>query len=359
MGIKIACAGLLTASLCSFAAAQHLPLDIGEAAPAIHPESWIKGMPVTEFQKGRVYVVEFWVFPVKHAADRLPNIVDLETKTKGKVQFVGVSCFSQFIERKTFTREAHLNRMLDSVKESDAFMPESVCDDDAKNSIVNQWLPGEGIDRVPRAVIINQQGQVAWIGRPMEMERPLMQIIRGSFDWKAYKEKLHSDVTAQAANRQLFRDIESAAKAGDMVLMDGLVNKVDGLRSHNVVFATDLAAGQDPEFALRYLKSRLNKDKDTQKVEWCNSLAIIITHTRSAETKNEAVQISADLVSKSRDFELPEVEAIHARVLAFAGRKEEAEVFIQKAKSAAKVLHPVSFRNQTDKFVDEISKSIR
>jgi hypothetical protein len=35
-------------------------LRIGDPAPAINGVKWVKGTPVKEFEKGRIYVVDFW-----------------------------------------------------------------------------------------------------------------------------------------------------------------------------------------------------------------------------------------------------------------------------------------------------------
>jgi hypothetical protein len=56
---------LATAMLCASAAwAQNQPpaqtLHIGDPAPAIKNVKWFKGTPVTQLQKGKVYVIEFW-----------------------------------------------------------------------------------------------------------------------------------------------------------------------------------------------------------------------------------------------------------------------------------------------------------
>ena len=35
-------------------------LTLGDAAPPLQVREWLKGTPVQKFEKGRVYVVEFW-----------------------------------------------------------------------------------------------------------------------------------------------------------------------------------------------------------------------------------------------------------------------------------------------------------
>src|SRR5687768_10072414 len=35
-------------------------LKVGDKAPPLSIEKWVKGEPITGFEKGRIYVVEFW-----------------------------------------------------------------------------------------------------------------------------------------------------------------------------------------------------------------------------------------------------------------------------------------------------------
>src|SRR5947208_1155637 len=50
---------LLVASNCALAA-DAPTLHVGDRAPGLSVSKWLKGEPVTQFQPGKVYVVEFW-----------------------------------------------------------------------------------------------------------------------------------------------------------------------------------------------------------------------------------------------------------------------------------------------------------
>ncbi|HVU64861.1 MAG TPA: TlpA disulfide reductase family protein [Phycisphaerales bacterium] len=65
-------------------------LIVGDPAPSLSIEKWIKGEPVTSFEKGKVYVVEFWATWCGPCKASMPHITDLQKQYKGKVTFIGV-----------------------------------------------------------------------------------------------------------------------------------------------------------------------------------------------------------------------------------------------------------------------------
>ena len=52
------------------------------------------------------------------------------------------------------------------------------------------WMEASGQNGIPTAFIVNKEGKIAWIGHPMEMERPLEKIIAGTWDLKTAAEAI-------------------------------------------------------------------------------------------------------------------------------------------------------------------------
>src|SRR5262245_56325780 len=67
-------------------------LSIGDKAPALSIEKWIKGEPVKAFEKDKVYVVEFWATWCPPCVKSFPHLTELQKKLKDKgVTIVGVT----------------------------------------------------------------------------------------------------------------------------------------------------------------------------------------------------------------------------------------------------------------------------
>src|SRR5262245_14585780 len=73
------------------AASEPAPLYVGDKAPEIHVAKWVKGAPVTGFEKGQTYVVEFWATWCGPCKASIPHLTDLQKEYKDKVRFIGVS----------------------------------------------------------------------------------------------------------------------------------------------------------------------------------------------------------------------------------------------------------------------------
>src|SRR5262245_8423353 len=65
-------------------------LKPGDAAPPIIVRKWIKGGPVTTFQPGMVYVVEFWATWCGPCQNAMPHLSNLAVKYKGKAEVLSI-----------------------------------------------------------------------------------------------------------------------------------------------------------------------------------------------------------------------------------------------------------------------------
>lgn len=189
-----------------------LALLVGDAAPKLTVSKWVKGAPVKKFEKGQVYVVEFWATWCGPCKTSIPHITDLQKKFGEKARFVGVSIW-----------ESDQKLVEPFVKEMGDKMGYTVAMDQLPNekaqaqegAMAKTWMEASNQQGIPSAFIIDKEGMIAWIGHPMEIDEPLHKVVEGTWDTKAFIE-LKREETEKMAKLGEFRKMLSASiKAKD------------------------------------------------------------------------------------------------------------------------------------------------
>ncbi|MDP7009505.1 MAG: TlpA disulfide reductase family protein, partial [Phycisphaerales bacterium] len=67
------------------------PLSIGDAAPTITIDHWVKGDPIDGFADGQVYVLEFWATWCGPCVTSMPHLSALQDTYGDAVKIIGVS----------------------------------------------------------------------------------------------------------------------------------------------------------------------------------------------------------------------------------------------------------------------------
>lgn len=150
-----------------------ITLNIGDPAPPVKVAKWFKGQPVTAFQKGKIYVVEFWATWCQPCIAGMPHLSELAEKYKKDVTITGIS----ILERKQTTL-ARIGAFVDSMSKK---MNYTVAAEDSNFMAVN-WLRASGESGIPIAYIVDKGGKIAWTGLPKELDEVLPKIIDGSWD---------------------------------------------------------------------------------------------------------------------------------------------------------------------------------
>ncbi len=150
-------------------------LGLGDAAPALEVSKFVKGKEVEKFEPGKIYVVEFWATWCGPCKTSIPHLTELQAENKD-VTFIGVSVF----EQDPGLVEPFVEEMGDKMVYSVAM--DQVPDGAKSGKMAEKWMTASGEAGIPSSFIVNKQGKIAWIGHPMEMDKPLAQIVEGSYD---------------------------------------------------------------------------------------------------------------------------------------------------------------------------------
>ncbi len=235
-------------------------LGIGDMAPPLAIEKWIKGEPIQAFEKGKVYVVEFWATWCGPCISGMPHLTKLQKKYEDKgLRIIGV------------TSEDPRGNTLEAVKklvtrQGDEKMGYSVAWD--KGSTTNDaYMEAAGQNGIPCAFVVDGEGRVAYIGHPMAMDKPLEAIVAGKYDLAKARESSKLMAALQASFQQ--RDWQSAVKGIDALIA------VDASRSAELLpqkFFILLLPMKEPEKAYAFGRELLEKQlKDEH--EALNALA--------------------------------------------------------------------------------------
>jgi len=195
LNLRFALATLL--ALTALAAVAGPSLSVGSPAPAMKVAKWVKGTPVDSFANGKVYVVEFWATWCGPCKQSIPHLTEMAKKYAGKVTFTGVDAF----EEQNPTDESYFQKVEDFVKDFGDKMDYNVAIDGKEGTMAKTWMTAANQNGIPTAFVVDQKGQIAWIGHPMAgLDTVLDQVIAGTYDAKAYAKKLAAEqaVAAQA-----------------------------------------------------------------------------------------------------------------------------------------------------------------
>ena len=167
-------------------------LMVGDAAPPLSIDKWIKGESFKAFERDRVYVVEFWSTWCPPCIEGMPHTTELQKKYQDKgVTIVGVT------KSDPQNSLAAVERL---VKDNGDAVGYAIAYDQGRTTF-DAWMTAAGQNEIPCAFIVNRSGVIAAILQPdvEDLEQPLEQIVSG--EWKV----------AEAASRYQER-IEKSAK---------------------------------------------------------------------------------------------------------------------------------------------------
>jgi thiol-disulfide isomerase/thioredoxin len=191
-------------------------LTVGDAAPALSIEKWVKGSPVAGFEKGKTYVVEFWATWCGPCIAGMPHLSEIQKKYGDKgLTVVGVSCVD--------SRGNTLDAVEKMVKDKGDKMAYTVAwDTERKTNEAYMKAAQQG--GIPCAFLVDGNGKIAYIGHPMRIDDTLEKVVAGKHDLKAlaeaYKKTKENEAKAAEVNGQLnaamqAQDWEGALKAAD------------------------------------------------------------------------------------------------------------------------------------------------
>jgi thiol-disulfide isomerase/thioredoxin len=235
-------------------------LGIGDPAPKIEVKEFVKGDPVAGLEKGKIYVVEFWATWCGPCRATIPHLTELQKKHKA-VTFIGVSVY----ENDPKAVKPFVDEMGDKMdyRVAQDFVPEGGKRGDGK--MAKNWMEAAGQGGIPTAFIVNGDGKIAWIGHPIQMEKPLQEIVAGTWDLQAAAARFEKERTQQRKMRELSTKLVKAQQSRDSKAVLAVIDEAitdDAVMEEllgSLKFATLAAEADSQDKALQYGRHLLDK----------------------------------------------------------------------------------------------------
>lgn len=152
-------------------------LKLGDPAPALRVGKWVKGEPVAGFEKGKVYLMEFWATWCPPCIEAMPHVTALQKKYQDQ-GFVAIAM--NVWEPDQAVSEAFVKKMGDKMDLRVAADAVAEGQEPEAGAMSRTWMIALGQSTLPTSVLIDREGRIAWIGDPNNVERPLARMLAGT-----------------------------------------------------------------------------------------------------------------------------------------------------------------------------------
>lgn len=188
-------------------------LMVGDDAPKLAIAHWIKGEPIQQFEKGKIYVVEFWAIWCGPCIVNIPHLNEIQQTYKDR----GLTVVSVTSPDPRNTLDAVKRFVADPERE----MNYVVAFDTDDRTMDKTWMEAAGQMSIPSALVVDRNGKIAWIGHPYFIDDDLKEIVEGTYDLEAatlaYAKKAKEEAAAVREQQRLMRERAQAASVMEKV----------------------------------------------------------------------------------------------------------------------------------------------
>lgn len=297
-------------------------LTIGLAAPKLLVGQWIQGEPVAGFDTNHIYIIEFWATWSKSARESIPHLNELAKKFQDK----GVIVIGQDVWDADEAVAPFVKRMGDK-------MTYRVALDDKSHSsegfMAEHWWKRGPANGIPSAIIVNQQGRIAWIGHPLNLREPLINdLLSGHYDLDqaaaTYVQDQQLLIKCNEISGRLYVALKQKQWDLAAATMDELMTANPKLKADYGDIRFQILFGQK-KYRAAYALARSLSDQQPTNGELQNSLAWTIVSQDGVEQRDLALaQKFADRAIKATNAKDPASLDTLARLQFMTGKKAEA-----------------------------------
>ncbi|KAB1088679.1 redoxin family protein [Neorhizobium galegae] len=179
-------------------------LNSGSPAPSIEVQDWLRGDPISNFQLGKIYILDFFSTTCSGCGPALSHLAQLQEKYSDMgVEAIGVAADEEAAtaDEALAQVDAWAIKWLPNTNIRIAF--------DYSGEMAKHWMKASLTFRVPRAFVVDRDGSIVFIGCPSLLDEVLPKVIDGS--WRA---------SAEAKNAEKARIAKGEIDAAESALID-------------------------------------------------------------------------------------------------------------------------------------------
>ena len=145
-------------------AAPNVTLKVGDEAPELALSGWWQKKVPEKRSKGKVYVIDFWASWCPPCRESMPHMMQMQQKYGDYATFIGISTDKDLDAAAAFLTGLGTD------------LPIYFAMDDKGKSWKN-WATAAGRTTIPTTFIVNEENKITWVGHPMQLEKPLRDVL--------------------------------------------------------------------------------------------------------------------------------------------------------------------------------------
>lgn len=270
-------------------------LRVGSPAPSIKVEDWLRGQPVTKFEPGKVYIIEFCATWCGPCIASMLNLVILQSKYRSNgVEVVGIAAHEQAstADEARASLDAWLTKSLPNLNFAIAF--------DYSGEMNKLWMDPSFSVGIPSSFVVDRDGRFAFIGHPTQLDNALPKVLNGS--WALSDEAKALDAERITTGRRRKRELSQKRALVEPIFarLEAAMNSKDWAAALSGVEEALAAMPDDVTFRGLHAELLLHKIRDMR-----TGLAVLRQLVRDAIDKKSVVWMSVairQLFDPAKDY---------------------------------------------------------
>lgn len=232
-------------------------LEVGDKAPLLNYGHWLKGTPVKEYQKDRLYLVEFWATWCGPCIQMMPHLSKIAKDRVKDVTVIGCNIWEGSHDTTGKPYDTYLPRITRFVKGMGNNMGYNIITDNNAQYMANHWMVAAGQEGIPCTFMI-KNGTILWIGHPIELDSMINLVQTGKYDVIAEKKKRAAARVAEANGP--FQKFGESIKRSDSLIKNKQYDQAYAILDSGLKHSDTNFSGAYGFFKFQLLLEHFNED---------------------------------------------------------------------------------------------------